>query len=134
MRFLRCSRTVGYLTTCISFNGIGLYELWGWHAPNNETLDFETGAHDFAKVFDYAQELGLYVMYRPGPYSNAEANGGGFPGWLTTGEYGPLRDDDPRWTAAWTRYSETVADYVRPHLITNGGPVIMWQLENEYGS
>jgi beta-galactosidase GanA len=68
------------------FNGIGLYEHWGWHAPNNETLDFETGAHDFAKAFDIAQDVGLYIVYRPGPYSNTEANGGGFPGWLTTGE------------------------------------------------
>ncbi|CAG9948185.1 unnamed protein product [Clonostachys rosea f. rosea IK726] len=115
------------------FNGIGLYELWGWHAPNNETLDFETGAHDFATIFDIAKVLGLYVVYRPGPHSNAEATGGGFPGWLTTGEYGPLRDDDPRYTAAWERYSGAVAEYVRPHLITNGGPVILWQIENEYG-
>ncbi|PLB49336.1 putative beta-galactosidase [Aspergillus steynii IBT 23096] len=115
------------------FNGIGLYEHWGWHAPNNETLDFETGAHDFAKAFELAKEIGLYVIYRPGPYSNAEANGGGFPGWLTTGEYGPLRDDSEKYTKAWTRYSKAVADYVRPYLITNGGPIIMWQIENEYG-
>lgn len=117
-----------------SFNGIGLYEHWGWHAPNNETLDFENGAHDFARVFELAKEIGLYVIYRPGPYINAESNGGGFPGWLTTGEYGPLRDDNEKYTAAWKRYSEATVDYVRPHLITNGGPVIMWQLENEYGS
>ncbi|KAL4982567.1 glycoside hydrolase superfamily [Aspergillus falconensis] len=115
------------------FNGIGLYEHWGWHAPNNETLDFETGAHDFAKAFDIAQEVGLYIVYRPGPYSNAEANGGGFPGWLTTGEYGPLRDNSTEYTKAWTRYSGAVAEYVRPYLITNGGPIIMWQIENEYG-
>ncbi|KAK2689356.1 hypothetical protein QWA68_011373 [Fusarium oxysporum] len=116
------------------FNGISLYEHWGWHAPNNETLDFETGAHDYKHAFDIAHELGLYVVYRPGPYSNAEANGGGFPGWLTTGEYGPLRDDNAAYTKAWERYSKAVAEYVRPYLITNGGPVIMWQIENEYGN
>ncbi|PVH69260.1 glycoside hydrolase family 35 protein [Cadophora sp. DSE1049] len=116
------------------FNGIGLYEHWGWHAPNNETLDFETGAHHYAPIFDMAQELGLYIVYRPGPYSNAEANGGGFPGWLTTGEYGPLRDDDPRYSAVWERYSHKIAEYVKPYLITNGGPVIFWQIENEYGA
>ncbi|OJJ02116.1 hypothetical protein ASPVEDRAFT_52869 [Aspergillus versicolor CBS 583.65] len=116
------------------FNGIGLYEHWGWHAPNNETLDFETGAHNFAQAFELAKEIGLYVVYRPGPYSNAEANGGGFPGWLTTGEYGPLRDDSEEYTRAWTRYAEAVAEYVRPHLITNGGSIIIWQIENEYGN
>ncbi|KAJ4176797.1 hypothetical protein NW755_014223 [Fusarium falciforme] len=115
------------------FNGIGLYEHWGWHAPNNQTLDFETGAHNFASAFEIAKELGLYIVYRPGPYSNAEANGGGFPGWLTTGEYGPLRDNNTAYTKAWERYSKKVADYVRPHLVTNGGPIIFWQIENEYG-
>ncbi|UPL02867.1 hypothetical protein LCI18_013801 [Fusarium solani-melongenae] len=115
-------------------NGIGLYEHWGWHAPNNQTLDFETGAHDFASAFDIAKELGLYIVYRPGPYSNTEANGGGFPGWLTTGEYGPLRDNSTAYTKAWERYSKRVAEYVRPHLITNGGPIIFWQIENEYGN
>ncbi|KAL4876531.1 glycoside hydrolase superfamily [Aspergillus karnatakaensis] len=116
------------------FNGIGLYEHWGWHAPNPTTLDFTSGAHNFSHVFDLAREIGLYIVYRPGPYINSEANGGGFPGWLTTGEYGPLRDDNEKYTAAWEQYSGAVAEYVRPHLITNGGPVIMWQLENEYGN
>ncbi|KAB8269056.1 glycoside hydrolase superfamily [Aspergillus minisclerotigenes] len=115
------------------FNGIGLYEHWGWHAPNNETIDFVTGAHNFAQAFEIAKELGLYIIYRPGPYSNAEANGGGFPGWLTTGEYGALRDDSEKYTRAWTRYSGAVAEYFRPYLITNGGPVVLWQIENEYG-
>ncbi|KAI9371729.1 glycoside hydrolase superfamily [Aspergillus egyptiacus] len=115
------------------FNGVALYEHWGWHAPNNETLDFETGAHAFAKCFEIAKELGLYITYRPGPYSNAEANGGGFPGWLTTGQYGPLRDNNTEYTKAWKRYSGAVVDYVHPYLITNGGPIILWQLENEYG-
>ncbi|KAF2009100.1 glycoside hydrolase family 35 protein [Aaosphaeria arxii CBS 175.79] len=115
------------------FNGIAIYEHWGWHAPNNETLDFTSGAHNFLPIFDLAKKIGLYVVYRPGPYSNAESNGGGLPGWLTTGEYGALRDPDPRYTAEWSRYWEQVADLVKPHLVTNGGPVIMWQLENEYG-
>ncbi|KAI5359951.1 Putative glycoside hydrolase, family 35, Galactose-binding-like domain superfamily [Septoria linicola] len=114
------------------FNAIALYELWGWHAPNNETLDFETGAHRYGRIFEDAKRAGLYVIYRPGPYSNAEANGGGFPGWLTTGQYGTLRNNDSRYTAAWERYSGKVADYVKPHLVTNGGNIIMWQLENEY--
>lgn len=105
----------------------------GWHAPNNETLDFTSGAHNFTRIFDIAKNLGIHIVYRPGPYSNAEANGGGLPGWLTTGEYGALRDDDPRYTAAWTRYSSKVAEVASPYLITNGGPIIQWQLENEYG-
>lgn len=81
-----------------------------------------------------AKDLGLYILFRPGPYTHAEANGGGFPGWLTTGKYGSLRNDDPRYTAAWTRYYEAIADHIRPYLIENGGTIITWQPENEYGN
>lgn len=73
----------------------------------------------------------MYVIVRPGPYVNAETNAGGFPLWLTTGEYGPLRDDDERYTEAWTPYWEEISSIVEPHLITNGGNVLMFQIENE---
>lgn len=63
---------------------------------------------------------------------NAETNAGGFPLWLTTGEYGTLRNDDDRYTEAWTPYWEGVAKAVKPHLVTNGGNVIIFQIENEY--
>lgn len=73
----------------------------------------------------------MYVIVRPGPYVNAETNAGGFPLWLTTGAYGSLRDDDERYTKAWTPYWEEISRIVEPHLITNGGNVVMFQIENE---
>ena len=94
-------------------------------------LDFETGAHNFERIFEIAKELGLYVIFRPGPYVNAEANAGGFPGWLTTGEYGTLRNNDSRYTAAWEPYMQKMSEVVLPHTVTNGGNVILYQLENE---
>lgn len=78
-----------------------------------------------------AKELGMYMIIRPGPYVNAETNAGGFPLWLTTGEYGDLRNDDDRYTAAWEPYWTEISAVVEPHLITNGGNVIMFQIENE---
>lgn len=78
-----------------------------------------------------AKELGIYLIFRPGPYVNAETNAGGFPLWLTTGEYGALRNDDERYTAAWTPFMEEIAKFTEPHLVTNGGNVIMFQIENE---
>ena len=78
-----------------------------------------------------AKELGMYLIVRPGPYVNAEANAGGFPLWLTTGEYGSLRNDDERYTAAWRSYWDEISSIIEPHLITNGGNVIMFQIENE---
>lgn len=59
----------------------------------------------------------------------AETNAGGFPGWVTIG-YGPLRNDDPRYTAAWTPYMTAIGNIVSKHTITRGGNVILYQIEN----
>ncbi|KAF2005169.1 glycoside hydrolase family 35 protein [Amniculicola lignicola CBS 123094] len=115
------------------FTAFAFYGHWGYHTPNNHTLDFETGAHDFAKLFEIAKKVGLYVIVRPGPYVNAEANAGGFPLWVTTGAYGELRDDDPRYTAAWKPYFSEYSAITSKHLVTNGGNVLVYQIENEYG-
>lgn len=80
-----------------------------------------------------AKELGLYMIVRPGPYINAEANAGGFPLWVTTGAYGALRNNDARYTEAWTPYMTEISKILAPHLITNGGNVILVQVENELG-
>lgn len=94
-------------------------------------LDFTNGAHNFTPIMELAKELGMYMIIRPGPYINAEANGGGFPLWVTTGEYGTLRNSDPRYTKAWEPYMTEIAKVIKPHLITNGGNVILYQIENE---
>lgn len=115
------------------FNAFSIYGHWGYHSPSDGVLDFSTGAHDFTPILTLAQELGLYVIVRPGPYVNAETNAGGFPLWVTTGEYGTLRDNDPRYTAAWAPYWGNISSLIAPHLITNGGNVILFQIENELG-
>jgi hypothetical protein len=97
-------------------------------------LDFENGAHDPSKLFTICKEIGLYVIWRPGPYINAETTAGGFPGWVTTGEYGTLRNNDTRYTAAWTPYMTKMGELVSKHLVSNGGNVFLYQIENEYGS
>lgn len=105
----------------------------GYHSASNGTLDFESGAHDFTRIFEICKDLGLYIFWRPGPYINAETNAGGFPLWLTTGEYGTLRNNDTRYTEAWTPYFDTMSEIVAEHQISNGGNVIFYQIENEYG-
>ncbi|KAK0629349.1 beta-galactosidase [Bombardia bombarda] len=117
-----------------SFNTFSIYNHWGFHNPAPGVLDFETGSHNFTSIMTLAKELGLFMIVRPGPYVNAEVNAGGYPLWLTTGEYGDLRTDDPKYTAAWMPYWKKVSEIVRPHLITNGGNVIMYQIENELGN
>ncbi|KAI0473496.1 beta-galactosidase B [Xylariaceae sp. FL0804] len=115
------------------FNAFSIYNHWYYHNPVPGVLDFEHGAHNFTEIMTLAKELGLYMIVRPGPYVNAEANGGGFPLWITTGAYGTLRNNDPRYTAAWTPYFSAVSRIIAPHLVTNGGNVILFQIENELG-
>ena len=105
----------------------------GYHSAKDGVLDFESGAHNFTKLFDLAKQVGLYILFRPGPYVNAEATAGGFPGWLTTGAYGTLRNNDTRYTDAWTPYFTKMSEIVAQHQVSNGGNVFIYQIENEYG-
>ncbi|KAH0134918.1 putative beta-galactosidase, partial [Aureobasidium melanogenum] len=68
---------------------------------------------------------------RPGPYINAEASGGGFPGWLSRSP-GILRTRDPRFLNATDNYSRQIGEIIAKAQITEGGPVILYQPENEY--
>ncbi|KAK0354835.1 hypothetical protein LTR59_008989 [Friedmanniomyces endolithicus] len=115
------------------FNAFSIYVHWGFHSAAHGELDFESGAHNFTRIFNMAKELGLYMLVRPGPYINAETTGGGFPGWLLTGDYGTLRNNDTRYTEAWTPYWDAMSKLVAEHSVTNGGNVLLYQIENEYG-
>ncbi|KAH3983926.1 beta-galactosidase [Parastagonospora nodorum] len=115
------------------FTAFAFYGNWGYHSANNRTTDFETGAHDFTKLFEIAQRVGLYVITRPGPYVNAEANAGGFPLWLTTGAYGSLRNNDSRYLDALDPYFSRFTSLTSEHQVTKGGNALVYQIENEYG-
>ncbi|KAJ6073608.1 uncharacterized protein N7446_001385 [Penicillium canescens] len=116
------------------FTAFAFYSSWAYHAPNNATIDFTTGAHDITPIFELAKELGLYIIVRPGPYVNAEASAGGYPLWLTTGEYGTLRNNDTRYTKAWTPYFTKMSQITSRYQVTDGHNSIVYQIENEYGN
>src|SRR3954470_6142268 len=80
------------------YNATSIYFDWAYHSPKQGVYDF-TGVRDVDKLLDIAQETGLYVIARPGPYINAETSAGGFPGWLTT-QAGRARSDAPDYLAA----------------------------------
>ena len=65
------------------FNTVSLYFSWAYHSPAPGVFDF-SGVRDLDRLLDIAQEVGLYVIARPGPYINAELDSGGYPAWLTT--------------------------------------------------
>ncbi|RDW70923.1 glycoside hydrolase family 35 protein [Aspergillus mulundensis] len=116
----------------MGMNTVSFYSHWGYHAPTNDTLDFETGAHDIGRIYEIAKNLGLFVHARPGPYINAETSAGGMPLWLTTGEYGALRDNATVFTGAWRPYMSKVEEITAPFQVTNNGTVILYQIENEF--
>ncbi|GAB1217937.1 hypothetical protein ATERTT37_007180 [Aspergillus terreus] len=115
------------------FTAFAFYSSWGYHAPNNHTVDFSTGARDITPIYELAKELGMYIIVRPGPYVNAEASAGGYPLWVTTGAYGSLRNDDARYTAAWKPYFAKISEITSQYQVTDGHNTFCYQIENEYG-
>lgn len=89
------------------------------------------GIFSFEPFFDAAKKAGIYLLARPGPYINAEVSGGGFPGWLQRIP-GYLRTRNESFLEATTVYVERISAIIAEAQITNGGPVILFQLENEY--
>ncbi|KAK1779963.1 glycoside hydrolase superfamily [Copromyces sp. CBS 386.78] len=89
------------------------------------------GIFDYSTFFEAAQEAGIYLIARPGPYINAEASGGGFPGWLQRTK-GHLRTADSEFLTATDNYIANIDKLIAKYQITNGGPIILYQPENEY--
>jgi beta-galactosidase len=113
------------------FNAVSLYFSWEYHSPAPGVYDF-SGVRDIDKLLDIAQEVGLYVIARPGPYVNAELDSGGYPGWLNTIQ-GRARTAADDYQAAWEQWFDAVNRIIARHQFTDGrGPVILYQIENEY--
>ena len=121
------------LARAMGLNTLSTYVFWNLHEPEPGRFDF-TGQNDLAAFLKIAQEEGLYVVLRPGPYVCAEWEFGGYPAWLIKDRTTSVRSIDPRFmepAANWFKHLGTV---VKPFLLANGGPVIAVQVENEYGS
>jgi beta-galactosidase GanA len=112
------------------YNAVSFYFNWAFHSPRPGVYDF-TGVRDMDRLLDIAEEVGLYVIARPGPYINAEVDAGGFPGWLTT-QAGRARTAAPDYLAAADEWFDAINAILRRHQYTDGkGSVILYQIENE---
>jgi beta-galactosidase len=120
------ARAMGLNTVCT-------YLFWNLHEPKPGEFVFD-GNLDVAAFIREAQKVGLYVIIRPGPYVCSEWDFGGLPSWLLKEPDIKVRCMDPHYMAAVERYINRVADELRPLQISGGGPIIMCQVENEYGS
>ncbi|MFD7993429.1 glycoside hydrolase family 35 protein [Streptomyces mexicanus] len=115
------------------YNAVSVYASWAYHSPAPGRYDF-TGVRDLGRFLDLAAEAGLYVIARPGPYINAETDGGGFPGWLAVTS-GRARTSDAEYLKYADEWLTAVDAVIAPRLYTKGGgTVVLYQLENEYAS
>lgn len=122
---LRMCKAMGLNTVCA-------YLFWNMHEPRPGEFNW-TGQADAAEFCRIAQQQGLWVILRPGPYSCAEWEMGGLPWWLLKHEDIRLRTRDPRYLDAARRYLKEVGRVLAPLQVSRGGPILMVQVENEYG-
>ena len=117
----------------LGMNTLCLYVFWNIHEQREGQFDF-TGNNDVAEFCRLAQKNGMYVIVRPGPYVCAEWEMGGLPWWLLKKKDIRLRELDPYFMERVKIFEEKVGEQLKPLTIQNGGPIIMIQVENEYGS
>ncbi len=117
----------------LGMNAVCIYIFWNIHEQREGEFDF-TGNNDVAEFCRLAQKNGLYVIVRPGPYVCAEWEMGGLPWWLLKKKDIRLRERDPYFMERVKIFEEKVGEQLKPLTIQNGGPIIMIQVENEYGS
>ncbi|QJB36753.1 beta-galactosidase [Chitinophaga oryzae] len=122
------------MTKAMGCNTIAAYVFWNYHEPVKGQFDFSSGNHNIAEFIRIAQQEGMWVILRPGPYVCAEWEFGGLPPYLLQTPDIKVRCMDPRYMEAVDRYVTRLAAEVKPLLVTQGGPVVMMQIENEYGS
>jgi beta-galactosidase len=122
---LQMAKAMGLNTVCA-------YLFWNLHEPKPGEYVW-TGQADDAEFCRIAQQEGLWVILRPGPYACAEWEMGGTPWWLLKNDGIKLRSRDPRYIDAVKSYLMEVGRVLGPLQITHGGPIIMAQVENEYG-
>ena len=113
-------------------NCVETYCAWNMHEKVPGEYDF-TGNLNIAKYIETAQNVGLMVIVRPGPYICAEWEFGGLPWWIQADEDMEIRCMNKKYIERFDLYLDKLCDEVRPYLTTNGGSVIMMQCENEYG-
>jgi beta-galactosidase len=117
----------------MGLNTIETYVAWNAHAPSPGVFDL-TGGHDLGRFLDLVAAEGMHAIVRPGPYICAEWTNGGLPYWLFADGTVGVRRDEPQFLAAVSSYLQALAPVLVPRQIDQGGPIVLVQVENEYGA
>ena len=117
----------------MGMNTICLYIFWNYHEPEEGKFDF-SGQKDIAAFCRLAQENGMYIIVRPGPYVCAEWEMGGLPWWLLKKKDIKLREHDSYFMERVQLFMDEIGKQLADLQISRGGNIIMMQVENEYGS
>ncbi|AXX29969.1 beta-galactosidase [Actinosynnema pretiosum subsp. pretiosum] len=117
----------------MGLNTIETYTPWNLHEPVEGAYDF-TGMLDLERFLRLVADAGMHAIVRPGPYICAEWDNGGLPAWLYRDPEVGVRRSEPRYLGAVSAYLRRVYDVVTPLQIDRGGPVVLVQIENEYGA
>ena len=118
----------------MGLNTVATYVFWNYQETSPGVWDFKTGNHDVREFIKIAQQEGLMVILRPGPYVCAEWEFGGYPWWLQKDKDMQIRSKNGKFLDSCKVYINKLAEQVKDLQITHGGPIIMVQAENEFGS
>lgn len=116
----------------LGFNTVETYVPWNAHEPHKGQFDF-SGRLDIERFIQTAQSLGLYMIVRPSPFICAEWEFGGLPAWLLEEDM-RIRSSDPAFIEAVSHYYDRLLGILTRYQVDQGGPILMMQVENEYGS
>lgn len=118
----------------MGLNAVATYVFWNYHNTAPGVWDFKTGNRNLTEFIKTAGEEGLFVILRPGPYACAEWDYGGYPWWLQKNKDLVIRSNNQPFLDSCSVYLSKLAEQVKDLQVTHGGPVIMVQAENEFGS
>lgn len=121
-----------YNLKALGFNTVETIVPWNIHEPHEGQFDF-SGGHDLAAFLRTAQRLGLYAIVRPSPYICGEWEFGGTPAWLLNKPM-RIRSNDPAYLRQVNAYYDQLMPQLAPLQLDQGGNILMFQIENEYGS
>jgi len=125
------------MAKAMGMNTIAIYVMWNYLEERPGVFDFRTDRRNVEAFVRLCQAEDMWVLLRPGPYVCGEWDLGGIPPYLLRNPDIKLRvkaADDPHYLPAVARYIAALAKRVKPLMIANGGPILMVQIENEYGS